>query len=491
MKLRKNSTGAVSVKWKLFLYLAVFVGVMLCLLWLFQVVFLDSFYMSIKTNAVRQSVSAIAKNIDDEELQALVERLALQNGVCIRVLDRDGNEIAGKEAMPDCMIHRFKSDVLADYWVKAEESTGSTVDVLSKESLWKDKEQPKRFDGMPRPPARDFVQNLVCAKLVEQADGTPVLILLNSTITPVNATVETLRVQLCYITVILLVLAMGLALLLSRKLSRPIISISQSARQLAKGNYCTRFEGHGYREISELSDTLNYAAQELSKVEGLRQELIANISHDLRTPLTMIAGYGEVMRDIPGENTPENVQIIVDEAHHLTDLVNDILDLSKLQSGNQQLEREEFSLTQSIRDILKRYATLTKRDGYQIRLVEEGEAVVCADGIKISQVLYNLINNAITYTGLDKTVIVRQTIAQGKVKVEVIDSGEGIPSDKIPLIWDRYYKVDKAHKRAAVGTGLGLSIVKAILDVHGAGYGVTSTEGQGSIFWFQLDLVVD
>ena len=114
------------------------------------------------------------------------------------------------------------------------------------------------------------------------------------------------------------------------------------------------------------------------------------------------------------------------------------------------------------------------------------DASVHADEMKISQVLYNLINNAINYTGKDRSVIVRQTVQNRWVRIEVADTGEGIPADRLPYVWDRYYKLDKSHKRAAVGTGLGLSIVKNVLDMHQARYGVSSTVGQGSAFWFEL-----
>ena len=132
---------------------------------------------------------------------------------------------------------------------------------------------------------------------------------------------------------------------------------------------------------------------------------------------------------------------------------------------------------------------MTGIDGYQIHFESDQEVSVQADEMKISQVLYNLINNAINYTGPDKSVTVRQTVDDGWVKIEVIDTGEGIPADKLPYVWERYYKLDKTHKRAAVGTGLGLSIVKNVLELHQARYGVNSTVGQGSVFWFALPIV--
>jgi signal transduction histidine kinase len=253
--------------------------------------------------------------------------------------------------------------------------------------------------------------------------------------------------------------------------------MSRSAKRLAKGDYGAHFEGGGYREAEELADALNYAAEELQKNDSLQKELVANISHDLRTPLTMIKGYSEVMRDIPEENTPENVQIIIDEAERLTELVNDMLDLSKIRAGTRKPELEMFDLTESVRAVLGRYEKFTESQSFVV-LFEGGENVsVMADRTMILQVVYNLVNNALNYTGEDKTVRITQSVKNGKVRISVTDSGEGIAKEDIPYIWDRYYKVDKVHKRAVVGTGLGLSIVKGILESHGATYGVESVVG--------------
>ena len=222
-------------------------------------------------------------------------------------------------------------------------------------------------------------------------------------------------------------------------------------------------------------------------MEETQRELIANISHDLRTPLTLIEGYVEVMQDIPGENTPENLQVILDETHRLTTLVNAVLDYSKSQNAAPEENTQRFSLTGSIREILTRYSKLTEQDGYVIRFQQQGEAFVQADPLKISQVVYNLINNALTYTGDDKTVTITQTIRDGHVHISVTDTGEGIEPEELPYIWNRYYRGKKPHKRAAVGTGLGLNIARSILDGYGMDYGAESTVGKGSTFWFEME----
>ncbi len=272
---------------------------------------------------------------------------------------------------------------------------------------------------------------------------------------------------------------------ISRRIAKPITEINESAKRLGEGDYSVRFGGRGSREVGELADTLNFAAEELSKTDGLRRELLANVSHDLRTPLTMIKGYAEVMRDLPGENTPENVQIIIDEAGRLNDLVNDLLDLSRLQAGVLEISRERFDLTGSIKEILTRYDKLAD---FSFPFEPEENIYVMADKLKISQVVYNLVNNAVNYAGADKTVALTQEVIGNDVRISVTDTGEGIPQDKLRDIWDRYYKVDQEHRRAQVGTGLGLSIVKNVLDLHGGSYGVISELGKGSTFWFQLPI---
>jgi len=161
-------------------------------------------------------------------------------------------------------------------------------------------------------------------------------------------------------------------------------------------------------EIKELSDTLNFTACELSKVESSRRELIANVSYDLRNHLTLIAGYAEAMRDLPNENTPENAQIIIDEAMRLNTLVNNLLNLSKIQSGAKTLDISEFNLTESISRMIDRTSELVKKEGYVIEFIYEDQVYVMADEIHIALALYNLLVNAIAYTGEDKKVIVKQ-----------------------------------------------------------------------------------
>ncbi len=273
---------------------------------------------------------------------------------------------------------------------------------------------------------------------------------------------------------------------MARSVSEPIIETNEAAKQLSASRYTRPPHSGGYREIAELNDTLVRAAEDLGRVEDLQRELIANISHDLRTPLTMIIGYAEAMRDIPEEVTPENMQIIIDETNRLNSMVNEVLDFSRLRTGSLELEEKTFSLTAQIREICDRVSKMAAVEGYTVIFEPAEERTVTGDSGRISQVLYNLLGNALTYTGEDRTVRIRQQDAGSRVRVEISDSGEGIPKDELPYIFDRYYRSRENHRRAVIGSGLGLNICRSILEKHGARYGVKSEEGQGTTFWFEL-----
>ena len=275
-----------------------------------------------------------------------------------------------------------------------------------------------------------------------------------------------------------------LSLILSGVIARPIGRITNSARTLASGDYTTVFEGGGYKEADTLADVLNYAESELSKVDRMQKELISNISHDLRTPLTMISGYSEMMRDIPGENSPENLQIVIDETQRLTTLVNDVLDISRLRSGTLKYDMKPINFSALLTKAMHRYEKLAGK--YSIKLTCEPDIIINADENRVLQVVYNLVNNAVTYTGDDRTVKVDLRRDGAYARLSVTDTGDGIPADKLRDIWERYYKVDEVHKRAAIGTGLGLSIVKEVMKGHGGHYGVSSTIGKGSCFWVEF-----
>ena len=484
---KAESTGRslfsrLSIRWRLVCYFAVFVAVLLVLLWLFQIVFLESFYKTIKTASIKSTAANIAESIDNDNFYNELNRLTRQDTICVHIVREDGTTAFSSGNQASCILHMLLPEQVKNLYRRAESEGGTVLENYQLHELGAGLQS-----NSTRTASMD--QMLYGILTTRGENEEPVMIMVNATISPINTTVETLRAQLMIITLIMAAVALVLVLILSAVIANPLIRINNSAKQLATGDYTTHFTGADFLEANELANTLNYASTELSKVEHLRQEFIANVSHDLRTPLTMITGYAEVMRDLPGENTPENVQIIIDEAQRLTDLVNDLLDLSRLQSGVGVPELQPLCLTAMLRQIMGRYTKLVLHEGYTIRLEATEDVTVLADELRMTQVLYNLINNAVNYTGKEKEVLLRQTIKDDRVRIDVIDHGEGIPPESLPYVWDRYYKVDKNHRRPTSGAGLGLSIVKGILESHGAAYGVESEPGNGSDFWFEMPIL--
>ncbi|MDO5003989.1 MAG: HAMP domain-containing sensor histidine kinase, partial [bacterium] len=313
----------------------------------------------------------------------------------------------------------------------------------------------------------------------------------NTSIEPIDSTVTILKNQLIYVTLIVLILSFIVAYYISKHISKPIVKINTAAKSLAKGEYNVVFDSDtNIDELKELSSTLDYMRDELYKTDELRRDLMANVSHDLKTPLTMIKAYAEMTRDLHINNKKkqkENMNIIIEEADRLAVLVNDILTLSKMQSELDSLELTEFDLTKLIKDILKRYKIYKETLDYNFIYDEKEKLMIKADQKKIEQVIYNLINNAINYTGDDNKIIIKTIKKKGAIRVEITDTGKGIKKEDIPYIWDKYYKNEKKHERNVVGTGLGLSIVKSILELHKYEYGVISNKNIGTTFYFIID----
>ncbi|MBR6914949.1 MAG: HAMP domain-containing histidine kinase, partial [Clostridia bacterium] len=373
-----------------------------------------------------------------------------------------------------CFIHGFISDSLA---YDMYEKTGEDGEYTNTVKIG------RNFDGRGGEETQDAGESILMAR-----SSRGVLVVLNAHISPLSTTVTTLRIMTAVISAVIFLGVVLIAYFLPKKVSEPLVKMRDGAGKLASGDYDVRFERGNSRETAELADALNIATHELSETDRIRRDLIANVSHDLRTPLTLISGYAEIMRDIPGEMTSENVEIIVDEANMLSHLVGDMLDASKLTDGAIKLNPEAFSLTEALAETVSRYSGLKGAEGFDISLDADRCAVVTADRTRILQVLYNLLNNAVNYTGDDKKIKVRQTVNGSVCRVEITDTGDGIPEEELPFIWDRYFKSREFHKRTKEGTGLGLSIVKNLLMLHGAPFGVISEKGQGSTFWFELPL---
>lgn len=503
MKLNK-----ISLKWKLFSFILIFAIVIIIVVCVFQILLLEPIYRHTKIEQTRNMMddvyglvngSDIAKIKDTEsDLYISLTNYMTDTESDVYIIERVPGDFIGstfqknpdeyKIAFPEETLMALKTVNERLGWIDQGKlwrglSVGDPV--FYNKSISKDS---KVWEYSLTKSTKDIDDDIVYCQLVTLADQNNYLIIISSRLTPVQPAVNTLKMQLFYITGIVVLLSIVIALILSRVIAKPIVDISASAKSLARGEYDIEFKGTGYREIAELNDTLNYTVAELKKTETLQRELLANISHDLRTPLTLITGYAEMIRDLPSENNSENIQVIVDEANRLSLLVSDLLTLSRISAQTEPLKITKFNLTEAIRSVVNRQQKFVEHDDFKIVFTYDTPVMIEADQMKIEQVIYNFITNAINYSGKSRLIEVIQTVSDNKVHIAIKDYGIGIKEEELEVIWQRYYRVDKGHQRSTQGSGLGLSIIKGILEYHKFPYGVESVEGKGSTFWFEAPI---
>ena len=470
MTLNSAKKSNFSIRFKIWALFMIFTGIVFVLMWLLQIVFLQSFYPAFKISqtkkASKQIISCYENSSDYVEE---IERFAVSNNMCVALLDNTGYTKASADVMNgNCAIHGGKVELFI---------------LLDKIRASKDGKLLMKIYN-------NNIQSkvIIYGIIIGNKDNPEGYLLLDVPLAPVESFIDIIKSQTLYIISILLIIALFFSSYISNYIANPITRITKSAERLAHGDYNTFFTGGGYSEVDKLAETLTFAEQVIQKDEIMTRDLIANTSHDLRTPLTMLKAYAEMIRDLSGDNPEKrakHLQIIIDETDRLTALVNDMLDLSKLESGSQKLEISEMDISEKMNSIYQRYLEHSKTSNYTIYFEKQPSCIVSCDEGKIERVICNLINNAINYTAKDRKVFIREIICDDCVLIEVEDTGDGIEKDKINLIFDRYYRSEN-HKREVVGTGLGLSIVKAILQMHDYSFGVRSTVGVGSTFWFKI-----
>lgn len=472
MKLRLDYK---SIKFKTWLYFILFAIFLMVVLWFFQVLLLNSFYSIMKDEQTQRVANSIKSTYDTkstDKFLKIVENISNSNDMYIYVISYDGKTMYFKPS---------GDNTSAQYYA-------AQIDTVNKAML----DENSHYTYKRIKSADDSKDVLAYGALLTAEDKEPLLIYIFSPLYPVNSTIQILTNQLIYVTILSLLVACLISFYLSIRITRPIRKITRSADRLADGEYGIVFKGGHYTEINNLADTLTRASIELEKSDMLQKDLIANVSHDLRTPLTMIKSYAEMIRDLSGDNPQkreQHLQVIIDETDRLNMLVGDLLSLSRMQSGKMVLHRSDFNITQAVRSILNTYKIMEEEEGYKFNLNCTSNYIVNGDEEKIKQVVSNLFTNAIKFAGEDKTVNVYLKRCGKYVVCKVEDHGIGIEPEELNHVWERYYRASSNMVRASEGSGLGLSIVKEILTLHKINYGVDSTIGKGTTFWFELNFV--
>ena len=447
---------------KIFMYLAIFSLFILIFLFFFQVIFIDTFYEWTKTRTIKNLSKDILVTENDTSLYDKIDKVSYKENVCIELTNSNGDNLYSSNGN-NC---RLRSRTIKGNFINS-----------NKES--------KTYN---------LVNNFTKEKSIMSATklSNNLYIFISTSLIPLDSTINIIEQQLIVVSIVVLLLSIVVAYFISKRLSLPITKISKAAKLISKGKLKTKFETTSdIKELVDLTNALNDMKDELSKTEELQKDLMANVSHDLKTPLTMIKAYAELILDIninDKEKCKNNLTIIIEEVNRLNELVNDILALTKVENDLDKLDISSFDLIKLIEKIVKQHNIYVIKDGYSIEFIHNNikELMIDADKKKIEQVIYNLLNNALNYTGEDKKVIIKVVEDDKDYTIMVIDSGKGIDKKEIDHIFDRYYRSKKNHKRYVYGTGLGLSIVKNILLLHNFDYGVTSKKNKGTTFYFKI-----
>ncbi|WP_241773305.1 HAMP domain-containing sensor histidine kinase [Bacillus sp. LL01] len=276
----------------------------------------------------------------------------------------------------------------------------------------------------------------------------------------------------------------------SRKITAPLRELNENVLEFAKGDFSREVTINRKDEIGQLGESVNYMAKELAEMEQVRRDFVANVSHDLRSPLTSIKGFLVAIQDgtIPEHRRDHYLTIMRVETDRLIKLVNDLLDMTQLESKQITLTPESYNISEQLRRVIAKMEPELKKHQIEIDFKEIGEELnVFADADRMEQVLTNLIQNGVQFSPKGSRMEVILTEKDSNAFITIKDYGKGIDEADIPFIWQRFFKVDKARS-SKMGTGIGLSIVKHILDQHGIAITVESTIGQGTTFLFYLPL---
>ncbi|MFB8529459.1 sensor histidine kinase [Enterococcus casseliflavus] len=368
------------------------------------------------------------------------------------------------------------------------------IDGLSNEYNWLLSHAPTVLDGESLSAVEDFEKSsAILIGVPTTLFQRPAALLLSNTITQIEALQSLNRQQLFLFTIILTIFASTISFFLAQHFIRPIKTIKEAIIRLTNGELYSVPKLKRSDELGTLSESVADLSTELQRVDVLRKEVIANVSHELRSPLALITGYGEMVRDVSGNDErlrKEHMDLIISEAHRMSAMVDDIMDFSIMQAGYTQLKNEIWNTHEVVSSIVAYARGIANQ--YDITVDFEADRTngnALFDRIKMEQVLRNLINNGINHTPKNERLLIKLTNTSAGTKVAIINPGKDIPPEQLELIWERYQRVQHqaGHKE---GTGIGLAIVKTILTSHAFEYGAESKNGV-TCFWFVVPRLED
>lgn len=491
-----------SIARKLFLITAIFLMLFIGFTMYFQTMFFEKFYTERKESRLEKNVERFnalyAKGfISDKNLGKVLRQFQEDNNAKVVILNAYGQI----KYVPDLQAQNDSSKIntinkILEEWLL---SRGTLNQILST----KDTVTTIFYNS-------DYsINNIVCVSPVIVNNSTTELILAVSSLQPIEEAASIIKEFYIYIFIGAFVLILMLSFIYSNMVSKPLIVLNNAASKMAEMDFSSKCDVTSDDEIGNLANTLNFLSDRLNSaltdlkltnlklqediereryLDRMRKDFVAGVSHELKTPIALISGYAEGVKDniVEGEDKDYYLDVIIDEAQKMSNLVSDMLDLSQLESGNFKLSLRVFSITELVKLVLRKHSTFMNEKSINVQLNDLKDVLVIADKLRIEQVLTNFLTNAIRHTPNNGTISISvKDKNEESVYIEIENSGDKIDPKELKNIWDKFYKIDKSRSRDSGGTGLGLSIVKNILLLHGGTFGVKNTN-MGVAFHFTL-----
>lgn len=478
--------------------IAVFAGMVICLLAILLIVnvkFLEPYYIRDKEmqfiHVYEELQEAVKKGtISNDEVQDELHVLCEKNNISYIVLDMDNEKLITN-------VHdtNMLKQQLSGYLLNQAQKGGKVLDSTDNYQLMRSQDPWNQSEYI---------------EMWGQLDDN-VNFLIRSPVESIRESVALSNRFLIYVGMGTLIICIGLVWYFSRRITKPIQELAELSDHMANLDFEAKYTSGGNNEIGELGDNFNRMSQKLEKaiselkqannslqqdieqkekMEQMRTEFMGNVSHELKTPIALIQGYAEGLKEGVNDD-PESrdfyCDVIMDEAGKMNRMVKNLMTLNQLEFGNDKVEFERFNLTELIGGVLQSMDILSQQKDVKLIFREENPVYVWGDEFKIEQVVRNYVSNAYNHVNEEKIIEVKILREDGLAKVTVFNTGKPIPEEDVPRIWDKFFKVDKAHTREYGGNGIGLSIVKAIMESMHQQYGVKNYDN-GVEFWFTLDV---
>ncbi|GAA0719725.1 HAMP domain-containing sensor histidine kinase [Clostridium malenominatum] len=476
------------------LMFALFIGTTLII----QTVFFQKFYVSKKKSGLKTNIEKFKvdynKSSSDERTIQLIEEYEETYNIKIVILDSsNGLKLIAKPTKNKADITRVR---------EITEFIKQWVEEITPRNLKKFKKN-KNAVTIVTQRKPDKTGNIIAISPNNERDE---IVFAITSLQPINEAVSVIEELYGYFSIGAVFFIIILAFIYSNMITKPLIKINNVATKMARLDFSEKCTVKSEDEIGNVASSLNFLSENLNealtslkdanaklekdiekerKLEKARREFVAAVSHELKTPISLIDGYAMGLKDniFEGEEKDYYLDIIIDEGKKMASLVNDMLDLSNLESGSFKLTREEFDICNLIKFTLKKYRNIIEEKGVKIELSLLENTMVYADWNRMEQVITNFITNALRHVNKNGTLYVNMVNKDDKIFIDIENTGLSIPEEELFKIWDRFYKVDKSRNRKLGGTGLGLSIVKNILEAHNYSYGVKNTD-RGVKFYF-------